>query len=60
MTETKPLPITESEATFLETCLNALKVIMLNGTSADKEAEQQAKQNAITLNSIQAKIPAFN
>lgn len=60
MTETKPLPITESEANFLGTCLNALKVIMLNGSSENKDAEQQAKLNAITLDNIQSKLPQFN
>jgi hypothetical protein len=60
MEETAPLPITKNEANLLTSCINALKVILLNGKSDDKEAEQQAKADAVILENIQAKIPAFN
>lgn len=60
MSETKPLPVTKDEADLLTSCLNALQVIMLNGTSENKTIEQDAKNNGLILQTIQSKIPKFN
>lgn len=59
MDEIVNLPITKDEAILLDSCLNALQIIMFNGTSEDQNAEQQAKSNGITLQTIQSKIPKF-
>ena len=60
MSETVNLTITKDEAILLNSSLNTLKFIMLNGTSKDKKVEQDAKQNGATLQQIQSKIPKFN
>lgn len=60
MSETVNLNITKDEAILLDSCLNALQIIMFNGTSENKNAEQEAKENGVTLQSIQSKIPKFN
>jgi len=59
MSQIVNLEITKDEAILLNSCLNAWKVIMFKGTSEDKEIEQQAKENGITLQQIQSKIPKF-
>ena len=59
MSETKNLPVTKDETEFLNSCLNALKIIMLNGTPENEDIEKQAKDNGLTLQAIQSKLPKF-
>jgi hypothetical protein len=59
MSETVNLTITKDEAILLDSCLNALQIIMFNGTSESKSTEEQAKENGVTLQQIQSKIPKF-
>lgn len=60
MPEIIHLSITKDEAILLNSCLNALQVIMFNGTSDSADTEQQAKTNGETLKNIQGKLPAFS
>jgi len=59
MSEIVNLSITKDEAILLDSCLNALQIIMFNGTSDSKGTEEQAKENGVTLQQIQLKIPKF-
>jgi hypothetical protein len=59
MSETVNLTLTKDEAILLDSCLNALQIIMFNGTSESKSTEEQAKENGVTLQQIQSKIPKF-
>jgi len=60
MSQNVNLSITKDEAILLDSCLNALQIIMFNGTSKDESVEVRALLDVTTLKNIQAKIPKFN
>jgi len=59
MSENVNLSITKDEAIFLNSCINALKVIWFNGTPKNEDVKNEANENGLLLENIQSKMPAF-